>query len=37
MDLDISINTFAFFKEESIGTFQFNGEIINMILPTNFA
>ena len=23
MDLDISINTFAFFKEESIGTFQF--------------
>ena len=35
MDLDISINTFAFFKEESIGTF--HEEILNMILPTNFA
>ena len=27
------INTFSSFEEESIGSIQFNGEIINMILP----
>ena len=29
-------NTFSSSEEESIGSFQFNGKIINMILPTKF-
>ena len=28
------INTFSPFEEEGIGSIQFNGEIINMMLPT---
>ena len=32
MDLDISIKTFSSFEEESIGSIQFNGEIMNMML-----
>ena len=35
MDLDISIKTFSSFEEESIGSVQFNGEIMNMMLQTN--
>ena len=29
-------NTFSPFKEESIGSIQFNGDIISMMLPTKF-
>ena len=35
MDLDISIKAFPSFEEESIGSIQFNGEIMNMMLPTD--
>ena len=37
MDLDISIyktNRFSSFEEKNIGSIQFNGEIINVMLPT---
>ena len=30
-------NTFSSFEEESIGYMQFNGEIINIMLPTKLA
>ena len=38
MDLDILIRLthFLSFQEESIGSIQFNREIINMMLPTKF-
>ena len=29
-------STFSYFEEESIGSIQFNEEVINMVLPTKF-
>ena len=35
MDLNVlKTNIFSHFEEKSISSIQFNGEIINMILPT---
>ena len=32
----VLIDTFSSFEKESIGSVQFHGEIINMMLPTKF-